>query len=107
MLFLWLQLCHYFGNCNFYDCFIFVLFSFSLHFIVCAVHDWVEFSCWQITYTVTTPEIAFTGDTMSDFIVDEANIDVLRAKILVMEVKHIPYYFSVSWDGSLVIFYST
>ena len=33
------------------------------------------------------PEIAFTGDTMSDFILDEANIDVLRARILVMEVK--------------------
>ncbi|KAL9424428.1 hypothetical protein AB3S75_036328 [Citrus x aurantiifolia] len=31
------------------------------------------------------PEIAFTGDTMSDFILDEANIDVLRARILVME----------------------
>ncbi|KAK2657332.1 hypothetical protein Ddye_010384 [Dipteronia dyeriana] len=39
----------------------------------------------EITYNVTTPEIAFTGDTMSDFIIDEANIDVLRAKILVME----------------------
>ncbi|KAH9775755.1 tRNase Z TRZ1 [Citrus sinensis] len=39
----------------------------------------------EITYTVTTPEVAFTGDTMSDFIVDEANIDVLRARILVME----------------------
>lgn len=36
---------------------------------------------------MTTPEVAFTGDTMSDFIVDEANIDVLRARILVMEVK--------------------
>lgn len=36
---------------------------------------------------MTTPEVAFTGDTMSDFIIDEANIDVLRARILVMEVK--------------------
>ncbi|KAK9995532.1 hypothetical protein SO802_020218 [Lithocarpus litseifolius] len=28
----------------------------------------------EITYTVTVPEIAFTGDTMSDFIVDQNNI---------------------------------
>ncbi|CAN1262456.1 tRNase Z TRZ1 [Linum perenne] len=39
----------------------------------------------KITDTVTHPEIAFTGDTMSDFILDESNIDVLKAKILVME----------------------
>ncbi|KAJ4712159.1 nuclear ribonuclease Z-like [Melia azedarach] len=43
----------------------------------------------EITYTVTTPEVAFTGDTMSDFIVDEANTDVLRAKILVMESTYV------------------
>ncbi|XP_021904654.1 tRNase Z TRZ1 isoform X2 [Carica papaya] len=39
----------------------------------------------EITNTVTAPEVAFTGDTTSDFIVDEANADVLSAKILVME----------------------
>ncbi|KAB1216665.1 Nuclear ribonuclease Z [Morella rubra] len=39
----------------------------------------------EITYTVTVPEIAFTGDTTSDFIVDQNNIDVLRSRILVME----------------------
>ncbi|XP_075660850.1 tRNase Z TRZ1 isoform X2 [Castanea sativa] len=39
----------------------------------------------EITYTVTVPEIAFTGDTMSDFIVDQHNIDALRSRILVME----------------------
>ncbi|KAK9995999.1 hypothetical protein SO802_020685 [Lithocarpus litseifolius] len=39
----------------------------------------------EITYTVTVPEIAFTGDTMSDFIVDQNNIDALRSRILVME----------------------
>lgn len=44
------------------------------------------FALCQITYTITEPEVAFTGDTTSDFIVDENNIDVLRAKILVMEV---------------------
>ncbi|OMO61264.1 nuclear ribonuclease Z-like protein [Corchorus capsularis] len=39
----------------------------------------------EITYTITSPEVAFTGDTMSDFIVDAANSDVLRARILVVE----------------------
>lgn len=39
----------------------------------------------KITDTYTSPEIAFTGDTKSDFIIDSDNIDVLRAKILVVE----------------------
>ncbi|XP_030472606.1 tRNase Z TRZ1 isoform X2 [Syzygium oleosum] len=39
----------------------------------------------EITYTTTAPEVAFTGDTTSDFIHDENNADVLRAKILIME----------------------
>ncbi|KAF7135053.1 hypothetical protein RHSIM_Rhsim08G0159100 [Rhododendron simsii] len=43
----------------------------------------------EITDTVTMPEIAFTGDTMSDFIVDDDNIDVLRAKILIMESTYV------------------
>lgn len=43
----------------------------------------------EITDTVTMPEIAFTGDTMSDFIVDDNNIDVLRAKILIMESTYV------------------
>lgn len=46
-------------------------------------------SFWQITNTVTTPEIAFTGDTMSDFILDNDNIDVLRARILIVEVDNL------------------
>uniref|UniRef100_A0A7C9E5A8 Metallo-beta-lactamase domain-containing protein n=1 Tax=Opuntia streptacantha TaxID=393608 RepID=A0A7C9E5A8_OPUST len=45
----------------------------------------LKFSGVQITDTITSPEIAFTGDTMADFIVDPANSEVLRAKILVME----------------------
>ena len=45
----------------------------------------------QITYTVTTPEIAFTGDTMSDFVVDHANADALMARVLIMEVCYIDY----------------
>ncbi|GLT63079.1 hypothetical protein SLA2020_356690 [Shorea laevis] len=43
----------------------------------------------EITNTVTAPEVAFTGDTMSDFIVNETNIDVLRARILVVECTFI------------------
>ncbi|KAK6123256.1 hypothetical protein DH2020_043013 [Rehmannia glutinosa] len=39
----------------------------------------------EITDTHTSPEIAFTGDTMSDFVIDPDNVDVLRAKILIME----------------------
>ncbi|TKW36889.1 hypothetical protein SEVIR_1G011500v4 [Setaria viridis] len=39
----------------------------------------------EITNTVSTPEIAFTGDTTSDFILDPDNADVLGAKILVVE----------------------
>ncbi|XP_060204676.1 nuclear ribonuclease Z isoform X1 [Lycium barbarum] len=43
----------------------------------------------EITYTTTAPEIAFTGDTMSDFIKDSENVDVLRAKILIMESTYV------------------
>ncbi|KFK41907.1 hypothetical protein AALP_AA2G187800 [Arabis alpina] len=39
----------------------------------------------EITNSITTPEVAFTGDTMADFVVDENNADALKAKILVME----------------------
>lgn len=34
---------------------------------------------------MTSPEIAFTGDTKSDFLVDSNNGDALKARILVME----------------------
>ncbi|XP_016443558.2 nuclear ribonuclease Z-like [Nicotiana tabacum] len=45
----------------------------------------------EITYTTTAAEIAFTGDTMSDFIKDSENVDadVLRAKILIMESTYV------------------
>ncbi|XP_059653380.1 nuclear ribonuclease Z-like isoform X1 [Cornus florida] len=46
----------------------------------------------EITYPITSPEIAFTGDTMSDFITDDSNTDVLKAKILIMEVQHVKCY---------------
>lgn len=60
---------------------------------------------WQITYTTTAPEVAFTGDTISDFILDEANIDVLRARVLVVEVHyHDSFIFSTSKLKILVCF---
>lgn len=50
----------------------------------------LEVAYLQITDTLIEPQVAFTGDTTSDFIVDSSNIDVLRAKILVMEVHCLP-----------------
>lgn len=44
----------------------------------------------QITNSITTPEVAFTGDTTSDFVVDENNADALKARVLVMEVIIFP-----------------
>ncbi|CAI9112267.1 OLC1v1012687C1 [Oldenlandia corymbosa var. corymbosa] len=49
----------------------------------------------EITYTITTPEVAFTGDTMSDFITDNNNIDALKAKVLIMESTFV--------DGSMSV----
>ncbi|GER38568.1 nuclear ribonuclease Z [Striga asiatica] len=43
----------------------------------------------EITDTYTSPEIAFTGDTMSDFIIDPDNVDALMAKILIMESTYV------------------
>ncbi|KAL5544403.1 hypothetical protein UlMin_008187 [Ulmus minor] len=50
----------------------------------------------EITYTVTEPQVAFTGDTTSDFIVDENNVDVLRARVLVVESTFIDDSVSVA-----------
>lgn len=58
--------------------------EYNLQFSV--VDDAVRGSVFQITNTLTVPEIAFTGDTMADFILDPDNADVLKAKILVVEV---------------------
>lgn len=41
----------------------------------------------QIVNIFKIPEVAFTGDTTADFIVDEANKDALEAKLLIMEVS--------------------
>ncbi|MCL7040641.1 hypothetical protein MKW94_012300 [Papaver nudicaule] len=39
----------------------------------------------EITNTLTSPEITFTGDTTSEFITDPNNAGALKARILVME----------------------
>ncbi|XP_027077306.1 tRNase Z TRZ2, chloroplastic-like isoform X2 [Coffea arabica] len=39
----------------------------------------------EITDTILCPEVAFTGDTKSDFFLDPRNADALRAKILITE----------------------
>lgn len=49
----------------------------------------LKFSGVEITDTVISPEIAFTGDTMADFIVDPNNADALRAKLLIMETTFV------------------
>lgn len=35
---------------------------------------------------ILIPEVAFTGDTTSEFILDPRNSDALRAKVLITEV---------------------
>eukprot|EP01018_Ginkgo_biloba_P035249 Gb_05576 [translate_table: standard] len=55
----------------------------------------LKFSGVKITDTVMSPEIAFTGDTMSDFIVDPNNRDALKAKILIMETTFIDDVMSI------------
>ncbi|KAF3331066.1 ribonuclease Z [Carex littledalei] len=39
----------------------------------------------EITDMILVPEVAFTGDTTSDFILDPRNSDALRAKVLITE----------------------
>lgn len=39
----------------------------------------------EITDTILSPEVAFTGDTTTDFMLDPRNADALRAKILITE----------------------
>ncbi|XP_071710649.1 tRNase Z TRZ1-like isoform X2 [Rutidosis leptorrhynchoides] len=49
----------------------------------------LKFSGVEITSMVTSPEVAFTGDTTSEFIFDKDNGDVLKAKILIMESTYV------------------
>ncbi|KAJ9686595.1 hypothetical protein PVL29_015461 [Vitis rotundifolia] len=39
----------------------------------------------EITDTILSPEVAFTGDTRSDFMLEPRNADALRAKVLITE----------------------
>jgi len=39
----------------------------------------------KITETIEVPEVAFTGDTTSDWITNPACADALRAKLLICE----------------------
>nr|GMD84045.1 ribonuclease Z, chloroplastic [Ipomoea batatas]GMD90137.1 ribonuclease Z, chloroplastic [Ipomoea batatas] len=49
----------------------------------------------QITDTMLCPEVAFTGDTASDFYIDPKNADALRAKILITEATFLDESISV------------
>ncbi|EFJ15953.1 hypothetical protein SELMODRAFT_117445 [Selaginella moellendorffii] len=49
----------------------------------------LRFSGVEVTNVTRSPEVAFTGDTTVDFIGDENNADVLRAKLLIMEATFI------------------
>ncbi|KAK6919275.1 Metallo-beta-lactamase [Dillenia turbinata] len=41
----------------------------------------------EITDIILSPEVAFTGDTTADYMLDPRNADALRAKILITEVN--------------------
>lgn len=43
----------------------------------------------EVTDTIETPEVAFTGDTTSDFIREPSAAAALRARLLIMEVTFV------------------
>ncbi|KAL9166826.1 hypothetical protein ABFS82_05G056300 [Erythranthe guttata] len=49
----------------------------------------------EITDTILSPEVAFTGDTTSDFFLDPRSADALRAKILITEATFLDESVSV------------
>ncbi|CAM8948619.1 hypothetical protein QQ045_017086 [Rhodiola kirilowii] len=49
----------------------------------------------EITDTILSPEVAFTGDTTSDFMLDPRNADALRAKVLITEATFLDEGISV------------
>ncbi|XP_061360695.1 tRNase Z TRZ2, chloroplastic [Gastrolobium bilobum] len=49
----------------------------------------------EITDVILSPEVAFTGDTTSDFMLDPLNADALRAKILITEATFLDESFSI------------
>ncbi|KAL0914787.1 hypothetical protein M5K25_015166 [Dendrobium thyrsiflorum] len=49
----------------------------------------------EITDTILSPEVAFTGDTTSDFISEPRNSDALRAKVLITEATFLDDEFDI------------
>ncbi|XP_059450098.1 tRNase Z TRZ2, chloroplastic isoform X2 [Corylus avellana] len=49
----------------------------------------------EITDIVLSPEVAFTGDTTSDYMLDPRNADALRAKVLITEATFLDEGFSI------------
>ncbi|XP_043691669.1 tRNase Z TRZ2, chloroplastic [Telopea speciosissima] len=49
----------------------------------------------EITDTILYPEVAFTGDTTSDFMLDPRNADAMRAKVLITEATFVDEELSI------------
>ncbi|CAI0432178.1 unnamed protein product [Linum tenue] len=49
----------------------------------------------EITDIIMSPEVAFTGDTTADYMLDPRNADALRAKVLITEATFLDEGFSV------------
>ncbi|KAK9691325.1 hypothetical protein RND81_09G189800 [Saponaria officinalis] len=49
----------------------------------------------EITDMILSPEVAFTGDTTSDFLLEPRNADALRAKLLITEATFLDDGFSI------------
>lgn len=49
----------------------------------------------EITDIILSPEVAFTGDTTSEYMLDPRNADALRAKILITEATFLDEGFSI------------
>ncbi|XP_062107282.1 tRNase Z TRZ2, chloroplastic isoform X3 [Humulus lupulus] len=49
----------------------------------------------EITDTILSPEVAFTGDTTSEYMRDPRNADALRAKILITEATFLDENYSI------------
>ncbi|GAV62414.1 Lactamase_B_2 domain-containing protein [Cephalotus follicularis] len=49
----------------------------------------------EITDIILSPEVAFTGDTTSEYMLDPRNADALRAKVLIAEATFLDEEFSI------------
>ena len=63
--------------------------SDSQHLACNVCHGWKHHRSWlwlqEITSRIVVPEVAFTGDTTSEFLADPANAEVFKARLLIME----------------------